>query len=225
MKFLQKANFILLRKISKVVITGIIKTCKVITYGEENVANLRKNKIPVIYAVWHRHLFVSVFKFKDSGVRPLISLSTDGEIVAQIAEEFGTFPIRGSSSKGGAAAFLKLLKSIRDNDDEIFITADGPKGPLKEIKEGTILLAQKTGAAIIPISWYASRIKILTNSWDKFIIPLPFSTITYLYGKPFFVQTKNGKNDLHSDRLKLQSLMNRMEAHLRAGQHPDRFKD
>ena len=225
MRFLQKVNFFLVRKISKILITSIVKSCKLMTCGEENVRNMRRNKTPIIYAVWHRHLFVPIQMFKNSGVRPLISLSTDGEIVAQIAEEFGTYPIRGSSSKGGAIAFLKLLRSIRQTKDEIFITADGPKGPLKEIKEGTILLAQKTGAAIIPICWYANRVKVLSKSWDQFLIPLPFSTITYMYGKPFHVPSKNGKKDIKSNQLMLQSLMRRMEAHLESGLHPYLFQD
>lgn len=225
MRFLQKIKFFLLRKFSKIIITGIVKSCKVIIWGQNHVTRMRKEKKPIIYAVWHRHLFVPIQMFKNSGVRPLISLSTDGEIVAQIAEEFGTFPIRGSSSKGGAVAFLKLLKSIKQTSDEIFITADGPKGPLREIKEGMIMLAQKTGAAIIPICWVASRVKILTKTWDQFLIPLPFSTIHYIYGRPFTVPAEGGKIDLSSSRAELESIMIKMENDLETGRNPHRIVD
>ena len=104
-------------------------------------------------------------------------------------------PIRGSSSKGGARAFLKLLNAINEDNSEVLITADGPKGPLRQIKDGTILLAQKTRSVIVPICWHANRVKILKKTWDKFKIPKPFGTITYAYGQPFVIPGNAAKED------------------------------
>jgi lysophospholipid acyltransferase (LPLAT)-like uncharacterized protein len=180
-------RYFFLRKTARILITAVIKTCRMRVIGEERVLQLRTEKTPIVYTFWHRHIFVTIFRFHKSGARPLISHSRDGEIVSQVALEFGMNPIRGSSSSGGARAFLTLLESIRTEKAEVLITADGPKGPLREIKDGTILLAQKTGSAIVPICWHASRVKIFKKSWDRFMIPLPFSRITFSYGEPFLL--------------------------------------
>jgi lysophospholipid acyltransferase (LPLAT)-like uncharacterized protein len=187
MAFQKKIKYFFIRKAAKAVIISIIKTCKLKIIGHEHVETLRKQKKSIIYAHWHRHIFVTIYRFRNTGARPLISLSGDGEIVSQVAVEFGMNPVRGSSSKGGARAFLKLLNAIKEDHSEVLITADGPKGPLRQIKDGTIRLAQKTGSVIVPICWHASRVKILKKTWDKFKIPMPFSTITYAYGQPLVI--------------------------------------
>jgi len=197
-------RYFFLRKTARILINAVIKTCRMRIIGEESVHRLRDQKIPIIYTFWHRHIFVTIFRFKKSGARPLISHSRDGEIVAQVAREFGMEPVRGSSSSGGARAFLKLLESIKTEKAEILITADGPKGPLREIKDGTILLAEKTRSAIVPICWHASRVKIFKKSWDRFMIPLPFSRITFAYGEPLILPSpiKGEKRKHHLDSLK-----------------------
>ncbi len=187
MAFQKKIKYFFIRKAAKALIFSIIKTCKLKIIGHEHVDAIRQQKKPIIYAYWHRHIFVTIYRFRNTKARPLISLSEDGEIVSQVAVEFGMNPVRGSSSKGGARAFLKLLSAIKEENSEVLITADGPKGPLRQIKDGTIRLAQKTGSVIVPICWHASRVKILKKTWDKFKIPMPFSTITYAYGQPFVI--------------------------------------
>ena len=182
MTSLRTHRYFFLRKAARILINAVIKSCRIRVIGEERIIKLRAEKTPIVYTFWHRHIFVTIFRFKKSGARPLISHSRDGEIVSQVALEFGMNPIRGSSSSGGARAFLGLLESIRTEKTEVLITADGPKGPLREIKDGTILLAQKTGSAIVPICWHASRVKIFKKSWDRFMIPLPFSRISFSYG-------------------------------------------
>jgi lysophospholipid acyltransferase (LPLAT)-like uncharacterized protein len=112
MAFPKKIKYFFIRKAAKLLISAIVKTCKLKIVGYENVEKLRAQEVPIIYAYWHRHIFVTIYRFMNTGARPLISLSEDGEIVAQIAIEFGMNPVRGSSSRGGAKAFIKLLNSI-----------------------------------------------------------------------------------------------------------------
>ncbi|HLP58275.1 MAG TPA: DUF374 domain-containing protein, partial [Candidatus Deferrimicrobium sp.] len=125
MTFRKKIKYFLIRKAAKLLILGIIKTCKFKISGYEAVEKIREQGIPIIYAYWHRHIFVTIYRFMNTGARPLISLSEDGEIVAQIALEFGMHPIRGSSSRGGAKAFITLLNAIKEEKSEVLITADG----------------------------------------------------------------------------------------------------
>ncbi|MCU0288407.1 MAG: lysophospholipid acyltransferase family protein [Acidobacteria bacterium] len=200
---MMKIKYFLIRKAAKLLIMGIMKTSKLRIQGWEEVEKLRKQGMPVIYVYWHRHIFVTIYRFLNTGARPLISLSGDGEIVAQIALEFGMNPVRGSSSRGGAKAFITLLNAIKKEKSEILITADGPKGPAKEIKDGVIRLANKTGSAIVPIAWHSTRVKIFEKSWDRFKIPLPFGKIIYAYGKPIILeQFSNDSEIIWKQRLK-----------------------
>ncbi len=195
MTWKQKIKYFFIRKAAWVLIHLLIKSCRMRIIGIENVEELRKQEIPIIYAYWHRHIFVTIYQFKKTGARPLISLSEDGELVSQVALEFGMNPVRGSSSRGGARAFLTLANTIKEDHSEVLITADGPKGPPRQVKDGTLRLAQKTGAMIVPVGWQASREKVFTKTWDQFKIPRPFSTITYVFGKPLVIPARLAKED------------------------------
>lgn len=217
MTFQHKIKYTLIRKAAWVLIHFIVKTCRFRVKDAQVVDSYRESKTPIIYAYWHRHIFVTIYRFKKTGARPLISLSKDGELVAQIALEFGMNPVRGSSSKGGARAFLEMVNTIKQDHGEVLITADGPKGPLRQIKDGTIRLAQKTGAVIIPIAWHATRVRIFDKTWDKFKIPKMFSKITYAYGEPFTVPAKAKKEDYCKLKEQLKNAIDRLENQLEGG--------
>jgi len=196
MAWLKRINSLLLRKLAWLLIEGIVLCNKVILDGQDAVAALKRENLPLIYIFWHRHILFVIHQFKDSGARPLISLSPDGELVAAVAEEFGMKPVRGSSSKGGARAFLHLARSIQKDGAEVLITADGPKGPARKVKEGTVQLAAKTGAFVIPVSWSATREKVLEKSWDRFVVPLPFGRIHFAFGQPLRIQPDPSEGEL-----------------------------
>lgn len=211
MGFRKKIKYFFIRKAAKALILAIVKTCKLKITGFEHVEALRKRNVPIVYVYWHRHIFVTIYRFKDTGARPLISLSGDGEIVAQIAVEFGMNPVRGSSSKGGARAFIGLLNAIKEDRSEVMITADGPKGPVRQVKDGTIRLARKSGSVIVPIAWHSDKVKVLEKSWDRFKIPLPFGTITYAYGEPFEIPPDAPKGDEERLKEELERSIDRLE--------------
>ncbi|MEN8154245.1 MAG: lysophospholipid acyltransferase family protein [Acidobacteriota bacterium] len=207
----KKIKFFLIRKLAKLFISSIIFTCKIDISGEKYLQEITDRESPVIFIFWHRHIFFTIYRFRKSSARPLISFSPDGEIVSQIADEFGMDPVRGSSSKGGARAFLKIMNSIKKENSKILITADGPRGPLRELKDGTIKLAGKTGAAVVPISWYASKVKVFEKSWDKFMIPLPFSRIRFAYDKPVYIPVKITANETEDYKALLKSKLDKLE--------------
>lgn len=193
----------LLKKLAKLLIETIVFSSRVTISGREHIAELQDKNLPLIFIFWHRHILFVIHQFKNIGARPLISLSSDGELVAAVAEEFGMKPIRGSSSKGGARAFLHMVRSVQQENAQVLITADGPKGPARQIKAGTVQLAAKTRAFVIPISWSSSRVKILERSWDRFLIPLPFGKIHFAYGKPLQISDIGPQEaaDMLADRL------------------------
>jgi len=214
MTFPRKIRNFILRKLSWLLLEAIVFSSRVTISGQEQVVELQNKNLPLIFIFWHRHLLFVIHMFKNSGARPLISLSSDGELVTAVAEEFGMMPIRGSSSKGGARAFLNMVRSVQAEKAQVLITADGPKGPARQIKAGTVQLAAKTGAHVIPISWRGSRVKILEKSWDRFMVPLPFGCIHFAYGQPLQINGTNDKSNLQQAADLLAEKLNQLEASL-----------
>ncbi len=174
----KRIKVFLIRRLGHLLISLLLRSCRLQVHGEAPFHPGAR-----IFIFWHRHLLYLMFHFRHVGARPLISMSKDGELISSIAETFGMKPIRGSSSRGGARALLELIHLARTSEEDILITADGPKGPLREVKPGVVKLAQKSGAPLLPVCWGASRAWILSRSWDRFIIPKPFSRIDLYLGE------------------------------------------
>jgi len=115
----------------------------------------------------------------------MISRSRDGELAARIADRLGLVPIRGSSTRGGTTALVEILKALKQNPAVIHIV-DGPTGPKGIVKPGLISMAQMSGAAIVPVIISAKKVW-MTRSWDRFLIPKPFSEVTIEWGQPLVV--------------------------------------
>jgi hypothetical protein len=167
---------------------------------------------PVIFCVWHNRFAAALAcydkiaqaRWPAKGVAAMISASRDGSLVANVAERFGVFTIRGSSSRRGAQA---LLEATRKGDDHnIVMLPDGPRGPAYEIKKGVIQLAQLTGRPIIPISVFTPW-KISLPSWDRFQIPLPFARFEASYAEPVWVPRHATNADREQLRARLELLM------------------
>jgi lysophospholipid acyltransferase (LPLAT)-like uncharacterized protein len=220
MAWLRKSKFLILRKLARAMIETVVACNKVTVSGQEAVAALRKEKLPLIYIFWHRHILFAIHQFRNSGARPLISLSSDGELVAAVAREFGMDSIRGSSSRGGARAFLQMARCVEKEKAEVLITADGPKGPAGKVKEGAVQLAARTGAYIIPISWSASRVKVLEKSWDRFMIPLPFGRIRFAFGQPLRIAPGASPSDLEQAMDMLSSKLDLLQQEVEAPCRP-----
>jgi hypothetical protein len=161
---------------------------------------------PVIFCVWHNRLPAAVASYDDfaqrhwpaKGLAAMISASRDGSLVAKVAERFGVQPIRGSTSRRGPQALLEATNWM-ERDYSIVITPDGPRGPVYQIQEGIIHLAQVTGRPIIPTCNF-TRWKIRLRSWDRFQIPLPFARGQYYYGAPIWVP--RGANEIEREELR-----------------------
>lgn len=145
---------------------------------------------PVIFALWHDCIFTvpPVWSRHVGGHRHavvLTSASKDGAVLEAAMGRFGIGAVRGSSSRRAVAGLIGLRQAMRAGSDTC-ITPDGPKGPRHVCQPGIIKLAQTTGAPIIPIRCGFSSLRRL-NTWDRFIIPLPFSAVRLCFGKPIQV--------------------------------------
>lgn len=139
----------------------------------------------VIYAFWHGRMIVPLFTHRRRRISILISQHQDGEIVSKVARILGYDPVRGSTTRGGAKAFRQMLRKARAGRC-LAVTPDGPRGPRCIFQPGAIKLAQLTGLPILPVGIGVERKRVL-SSWDRFVIPVPFSRCVYVYGEPIEV--------------------------------------
>jgi lysophospholipid acyltransferase (LPLAT)-like uncharacterized protein len=138
-----------------------------------------------IMAMWHAQLFYFGYHYRDRAYPVMMSRSVDGEIVARIADSLGFQSVRGSSSQGGTAALRQMLGHLKEGL-HTGITPDGPRGPRFKVQPGIIDLARATGSPILP-GCYAARRRVVFKSWDRFVLPLPFSRVVVVYGEPLWV--------------------------------------
>ena len=150
---------------------------------------LNENGQPIIIALWHGEIFpVTGFGNRlTSHLVTFVSQSKDGEVIARVLERLGHVTVRGSSSKGGVRALLKAKRIMEREKRMGVFTVDGPRGPRHKAKGGVIFLAQRAEARIVPFRAYPDRAKVFDKSWDKFMLPLPFSRCTVYIGAPFEV--------------------------------------
>ena len=158
-----------------------------------------------IGALWHNRLLVLPLVlrrfFPNRTGAALISASRDGDLLTDAIERFGFDVVRGSSSRLGASAMLQLANVLASGSD-VVITPDGPRGPAYELGPGIIFLAQRSGAAIVPVNLEYSccwRLK----SWDRFIVPRPFAKVRVIIGPPHLVRSTTTAEEFEAERLRL----------------------
>jgi lysophospholipid acyltransferase (LPLAT)-like uncharacterized protein len=165
---------------------------------------LREGK-RVIFCFWHGRLLMLPFASPIREVAIMISQHRDGDFVSRFAERKGFSSIRGSATRGGLAAMKKMIGAHKSGQ-HLAITPDGPKGPRHQVKSGVIELAKLTGSPILPVTFGAFPRKVL-ESWDEFIIPRPFSTCVFLWGKPLSVPADADKEKIAENQRILQEQM------------------
>ena len=164
-------------------------TLRVTIEDRAGVAN-QPDHPPVIIAFWHnRTALMPVFYERFGGGRTaltFISRSRDGQYITDVAAHFGIKAVRGSSSRHGMSATLAAVHAADDPHLDIAITPDGPRGPRYQIRPGLIRLAQMTKRPIVAVTFKLGW-RIELNSWDRFQIPIPFSTCHLVTSAPIFV--------------------------------------
>jgi lysophospholipid acyltransferase (LPLAT)-like uncharacterized protein len=162
---------------------------------------------PEIYCFWHQCVLPCTVYFRHSRAVILISRSFDGELITRILRRFGYDAVRGSSSRGGQEGLLGLRRILESGRTAIF-TADGPRGPIYRTKMGPIKLAQLSGAPIGVFHLEPERAWVL-RSWDRFLIPKPFTRICVSWAQWTHVPPELPASELEPKREDLNAALER----------------
>jgi lysophospholipid acyltransferase (LPLAT)-like uncharacterized protein len=135
---------------------------------------------PTLFAFWHCTMLACAHRFRNKNIAILISRSFDGELIARTVERLGFYPVRGSSNRGAYSAVRGMAEAYEDGHRCAF-TADGPRGPAMVAKPGPVQVAQLTGATWLGAYHAHPRNAWYLKSWDRFMIPAPFTTITFAW--------------------------------------------
>ena len=163
-----------------------------------------------IYIFWHENLLMPAYHYGNPNINVLISNHSDGEMIAQACTHLGFSLVRGSSTRGGIEAIRNMVK-LSKAGGHIAITPDGPKGPRGVIQQGVIYLAAKSGLPIIPMGFAYSSVK-RAKSWDKFVIPNPFSKVIMVTTPEIHIPADINKDSLQQHLTHVQNEIDRATA-------------
>jgi hypothetical protein len=162
----------------------------------------------VIYSFWHRAVFASAWLWRNTGIAVMVSRSFDGEYIARIIEKLGFIAVRGSSSRGGAPALLGMKSQI-ERGNLVAFTIDGPRGPRYVAKPGPVLLARSTAAPMAAF-YIAINDAWVLNSWDRMVIPKPFSKALVRFSAKIWVPASADDAQMAEFHRQLQAALERV---------------
>ena len=161
----------------------------------------------VIITSWHSHLLPTFMDLAGNQYYGLAGLHKDAELISKIGDKMGWKLLRGSSSDRGKKVYKEIVNVLASPGNVVALTPDGPQGPAKVPKPGTIRAAQKTRAVIIPAMGQSTRRWSFTN-WDTFFVGKPFSQIEMIYGDPLvFLES----DDFYMCENKLKQALDNLE--------------
>ena len=148
-------------------------TLRISIVGEEHRQAVRARGKKPLHAIWHQRMVGGILAHRGMGFVTMASRSRDGEIIATFLRHWGFVAARGSSTRGGEVGVSEFLDALGQAPGGA-LTPDGPRGPARRCKRGIAVLADQGGCLVLPSSSSSTRPKFL-NSWDRFLLPLPFS--------------------------------------------------
>lgn len=202
---IDKIKFFLVGVLGAIFIRLLFSTVSIREIPDNYSKKLKRQGKNVIYAFWHSFMLVPGYAARNLGIKVLISRHTDGEYVTHISRQLGFDAVRGSTTRGGVDALLKMTRDT-DKGASFIITPDGPKGPRFIVQPGIIFLGQKTGLPIIPVSLGLTNYWELP-SWDRFRLPKPFSKALVIYGDPIIIPPKLEKSEREVYRKLLEKVL------------------
>lgn len=207
--FRQRLTLAVVPRLVWALLSVIGRTWRFETIAEEGATPLPfgKGASAEIFCFWHQCVLPCTFYFRRTGATIIVSKSFDGELIARTLELFGYKTVRGSSSRGAREGLLGLKHVIESGRPAIF-TADGPRGPIYRTKPGPITLAALTGAHIGAFHLEPLRAWSL-HSWDRFLVPMPFTRIAVSWSRWTKVPANLAEGDFEQQREQLNAALER----------------
>ncbi len=204
----RKLTYWLAVRLARLIVETLWRTCRIRIEGEARLHALIAEHGAIVPVCWHQHLLLCAryLVSRPGGLKAgfMISPSVDGEAPTWLAQSYGAHVVRGSGSYTGVRAIRGVHAAIVKEGISPGVTPDGPRGPRFKFKPGAIFTAQISKKPVVPLAFHAKNAFVL-DTWDKFVLPLPFSRITIAIGEPY-VPAKRLAEDEMSDA---QALMER----------------
>jgi lysophospholipid acyltransferase (LPLAT)-like uncharacterized protein len=186
-------------------------TYRIKVLGAEKERAILDNSGGLIYASWHQRFFPGLaFLARRKPIAVMVSKSSDGTLISRILELLGWDTVRGSSSRGGTAA-LRGVRRLARRGYRIGHVVDGPKGPPGVVKPGLLSIAQFAGIPIVPIIISAQK-KWVFKSWDRFMIPKPFSRVIIRFGEGIYIAPRLSEDEFEKKRLFVEQRLKELYA-------------
>lgn len=182
-------------------------TLRIKTVDEEKFEGVPGGKI---LCGWHGRSSIAGAKYRDRGFWVIISLSKDGEIQNRIFQRLGFNTIRGSTGRGGERALVESIRALREGAI-MAITPDGPRGPTGVAQPGVLLMAKKSGCALVPVGISSRPRILLKKAWDSHMIPVPFGKSMMVFGDPYYIAKDATDEQVEEIRLNLQRDMHSLQ--------------
>jgi lysophospholipid acyltransferase (LPLAT)-like uncharacterized protein len=194
---------------------SLLRTLRVHRFGTRHLRQAVRlsSTRTVIYCFWHQSILYILAPHQNLRLKvaALASLSGDGQIIADYLARVGIRTVRGSSARGSAKA-VKEIYGILSEGWHLVIASDGPRGPAKQAKSGTVEICRRHQIALVPVAARASS-EISFSSWDGFRMPMPGAQIALLYGEPILYPPQEVSADVVEERAReLSRTLNSLEA-------------
>ncbi len=166
---------------------------------DDEVLELNGESKPVVLSFWHDSIFICSYvlrKLARQGLRVtfLVSPSADGKLAVRMLGAMGWHAVRGSATRSGVKAMHGLYRAVVRRQESPVVVPDGPQGPRRESKLGSVLLARLAGIKIVPIGGSARSVWHL-KTWDRLQIPRPFTKVSIRIGKPFEISNDGSEEE------------------------------
>lgn len=178
-----------------------------VSVSREEGAQQTLDQRPTIASFWHACQIPAAYVFRDMGIRVMSSNSYDGEYMGRIVRKLGFIPVKGSSSRNAVRALLGLRRALEEGWTVAF-TLDGPRGPRYKVKPGPVALARSSGVPMTMFHMAVDKAWTL-KTWDRLMIPMPFSRVLLRIGKLIPVPAETSDEELPRYEAELQAALDR----------------
>jgi lysophospholipid acyltransferase (LPLAT)-like uncharacterized protein len=189
-------------------VRALYATLRVSVKGEDQFEMLRQDHGGVLLVTWHGQSLIPIARSRGRGYTGMVSLSRDGDLLTECFHRLQWNVIRGAAGRGGALAARAAVKVLSRPGAVLAVTPDGPRGPTRKVHPGVVFLARKSGKPLIPVGISVKR-AWRARSWDRFLIPKPFSRAVWLFGEPIFVTPEE---DIEAVCQRVEEAINQLEA-------------